>query len=239
MTRSCERKRERFLTLYETGRLCGYRSRTIGLRVGNGEGGELAFGQALAHLRHCRSCQSEHGVDASALRARFDARVAVFLPGPVVARDGWSSPERVWASFERLWRGVQRWRAPQAGVRERVVEGTVGGGVGLGVKVAGGIAGVALLAGGAAGVVGSTAGGHERLEHRPATVVRTTPAVQEARVRARAGRHAAPARVRPSRRLPRPSEQRTPGGFSYLGVPEQRAPAAPVVKQRGGGPFGP
>jgi hypothetical protein len=204
-----------------------------------GEGGELAFGQALAHLRHCRACRSEHGVDAGALRARFDVRVAVFLPGPVLARASWSSPERVWASFERLWRGVQRWRAPQAGMRERVIEGTVGGGVGLGVKVAGGIAGVALLAGGAVGVVGSTAGGRERVERRPAAVVRTATGVRGARVGALAGRHAAPARVRPSRRLPRPSEQRTPGGFSYLGVPEQRAPTAPVVRQRGGGPFGP
>ena len=29
LTRTCERKRTRFLTLYETGRLCGYRSQTI------------------------------------------------------------------------------------------------------------------------------------------------------------------------------------------------------------------
>jgi RNA polymerase sigma factor (sigma-70 family) len=91
LTRACERKRERFLALYETGRLCGYRSRTIALLVGGRDAGELAYGQALVHLRHCRVCQTAHGLNAEGLRARFDGQAAVFLPVPAVGRDGLAS----------------------------------------------------------------------------------------------------------------------------------------------------
>jgi RNA polymerase sigma factor (sigma-70 family) len=246
LTRACERKRERFLALYETGRLCGYRSRTIGLLVAGGDAGELAYGQAVAHLRHCGICQARHGVNVEGLRSRFDRRVGVFLPGPAVVVGGaGSAGERVWAGCERVWRGVRGWWGHSGGgggVRERVVEAAAGGGVGVGVKVAGGLAAVAVLAGGAVGVVGSGARGRERVLRRPAAVVRGVPGVREARlgrVETRSDGRAAAVRTRRSPRLPRVSEQRTAGGFSYLGVPARRRVAAPVVSQRGGGPFSP
>lgn len=237
LTRACERKRERFLALYETGRLCGYRSRTIGLLVGGGDAGELAFGQAVAHLRHCRECQGAHGVDVAGLRAAFDSRVAVFLPGPVVGGGSWGIGERVYGVVERFWRGVRGLWAPQAGVRERVVEVAAGGGVGVGAKVVGGVAAVALLAGGAVGVVGSSARGRARVEGR-AGVVRVVAPVARGSVRRRGV--AGPAvKAHGLRRLPGAGEQRTAGGFSYLGVPTRGAGSTPVVRQRGGSPFSP
>jgi DNA-directed RNA polymerase specialized sigma24 family protein len=80
LTRACECKRARFLSLYSTGRLCGYRSATIGSLLAGRIDGELAVGKALAHLRHCRTCQARHHTDAAGLRAAFDARVLSVLP---------------------------------------------------------------------------------------------------------------------------------------------------------------
>jgi DNA-directed RNA polymerase specialized sigma24 family protein len=51
--RSCERKRERFQLLYDTGRLCGYRAQTI-LALQNGEvTSEVLAERAFAHLESC------------------------------------------------------------------------------------------------------------------------------------------------------------------------------------------
>jgi DNA-directed RNA polymerase specialized sigma24 family protein len=82
LTRTCERKRSRFLTLYETGRLCGCRSQTIGSLLSGKEDSERAVGQALTHLRHCQACQIRHKTDAASLR---DARALAVLPLPAYA----------------------------------------------------------------------------------------------------------------------------------------------------------
>lgn len=234
-TRACERKRARFLTLYSPGRLCGYRSQTIGALLAGAERSELAVGQALAHLRHCRECCAQHRTDAAGLRAAFDSRVLGVLPAPIFLSTHASLLDPLHAAPLRIARFLQRAWAPQAGARERVVE--VVAGTGAGAKLAAGVVGVALLAGGAIGAVSSPARHHGARQHshsRPHVVVTTARPSSVAP-------HGSPA-PRPQHRLPRPSQQHTPGGFSYLGVPTSPAPhraAAPVVKQHGGGPFGP
>ena len=82
--RACERKRGRFLTLYTTGRLCGYRSRTIGAVLRGDEPSDTAQRQALAHLRHCRSCQAKHKTDAARLRTAFERGALALLPAPTL-----------------------------------------------------------------------------------------------------------------------------------------------------------
>lgn len=80
--RACERKRERFQLLYDTGRLCGYRANTIhALLNGEDTSEELAQG-AIAHLTGCVPCQREHETNASRLRAHFRGQAVALLPSP-------------------------------------------------------------------------------------------------------------------------------------------------------------
>ena len=89
-TRSCERKREHFQLLYDTGRLCGYRAATIhALQAGENTSEELAS-RAFAHLESCASCRTEHQTNARRLRHRFQGQAAILLPMPAfVHRLGW------------------------------------------------------------------------------------------------------------------------------------------------------
>lgn len=239
VTRACERKRARFLSLYSTGRLCGYRSATIGGLLAGRLRGELALDRAVAHLRHCRDCRVRHRTDVDGLRAAFDARVLSVLPlapGLVEARG--SLLEQTHAVLLRVGRFFQRGAGSPGGGRERVFEVVAGGGAGA--KVAVGLVGVALLAGGAVGVGVGTRGERDHGVARPAAKALAPRVVPSVRVVVRA----APRAVRPaphSHRLPSPSQQHTPGGFSYLGVPSPpaRRASAPIVHQHGGGPFGP
>lgn len=128
-TRVCERKRERFLALYSTGRLCGYRSHTIGRLLSGQQADELTRAQALAHLRHCRACQAQHRTSGERLRSMFDARALALLPIPP------SLPHAPAGLFDRLGellaralRATQRISTPQAGVRERAIEAAAGTG---------------------------------------------------------------------------------------------------------------
>jgi hypothetical protein len=235
LTRTCERKRTRFLTLYSTGRLCGYRSQTIGSLLSGQERGELAVDQAIAHLRHCHACQVHHKTDAPSLRAAFDARVLSVLPLPCLYTDSHASLlDHLQAAASRVARFFQRVSAPQAGVRERALE--VAAGTSAGVKLAAGLASVLLLAGGAVdAATGSHRTGHHGRRHpvalRSHVLLPRTPVPRQPTPR-RASTH----------RLPRPSEQHMPGGFSYLGAsspPRSRPAAVPAVTQHGGGPFGP
>jgi DNA-directed RNA polymerase specialized sigma24 family protein len=57
--RFCEYERQRFLTIYEAGRLCGYRSRAIDTVLSGRRTNELARDQARVHLSYCRSCQAK------------------------------------------------------------------------------------------------------------------------------------------------------------------------------------
>jgi DNA-directed RNA polymerase specialized sigma24 family protein len=158
VTRACERKRARFLSLYSTGRLCGYRSATIGGLLAGRVRGKLAFDRALAHLRHCQTCRLKHRTDAAGLRAAFDARaLSVLPPLPVLVQSHASLLEQLHAAAARVARLLQRsGPAPQGGVRERAFEVVAGGGVGT--KLIVGFASVALLAGGAAVGAGSGPG---------------------------------------------------------------------------------
>ncbi len=142
LTRACERKRSRFITLYETGRLCGYRSQTIRALLSGKDDSERAVSQALAHLRHCHTCQIRHKTDAASLRAAFDAHVLSVLPFPVYANLHASLLDQCQAAIARVARFFQRIWTPQAGVRERTLEVVAGTSAG---------AGVVLLAGGRLG----------------------------------------------------------------------------------------
>jgi DNA-directed RNA polymerase specialized sigma24 family protein len=240
VTRACERKRARFLSLYSTGRLCGYRSATIESLLAGRERGELALGKALAHLRHCRACRTQHRTDVDGLRAAFDARVLSVLPPlPVFLEVHDSFLEPLRSLFARVARSFQRWvgSGSPGGGRERALEVVAGGG---GAKVAVGFLGIALLAGSAVGVGGASPAVKHRSARQPAPALRVVHVSFPA---ARGVARTAPRPVRfprPSRQLPLPRQQHTPGGFSYLGVvPSSRPTSAPAVHQHGGGPFGP
>jgi DNA-directed RNA polymerase specialized sigma24 family protein len=231
LTRACERKRERFLTLYTTGRLCGYRSQTISALQTGAERGALALDQAVAHLRHCRKCQVQHRIDATTLRARFDAQTLGVLPAPALVGKHTSLLDRLHASLSRIFRLLHREPAPPSGLRERAVEALAGSGATA--KLAAGVISAVLLAGGALHAA------HPATHHRAHLVSRHAIFVPAPRHRHPA---APPKRsTQLSHKLPSPSQQHTPGGFSYLGVPARprTTPSAPVVKQHGGGPFWP
>lgn len=128
LTRVVERKRERFITLYESGRLCGYRSRTIDELLSGQEDCELAVHQALAHLRHCSECQREHHITGHELRARFDRGALVFLPTPLLTHH-LSLLERVAVVLQKPIRLFERLSTGNGTVREHAAEGVAGGAV--------------------------------------------------------------------------------------------------------------
>ena len=253
-TRACERKRQRFLTLYSTGRLCGYRSRTIGSVLSGAQRSELAVSQALAHLRYCRACRAEHHTSAPRLREAFDQRVLSVLPAPVLvaggsllAGNGASSVvEHAQRIAGRALRTLHRTSGTPSGGRERIVEAVAG--TSAAGKIAAGALSIAVLAGGAVGVTRAIEHDHMRRPHRAALLTPTTGSRTIANV--------APTSTRKGRRRHhkqpealRDLHQRVPGDFAYLGVPSRPAtppapatrarPRVPVVTQRGGGPFGP
>ncbi|HEX8714759.1 MAG TPA: sigma-70 family RNA polymerase sigma factor, partial [Solirubrobacteraceae bacterium] len=134
-TRSVERKRERFQVLYDTGRLCGYRSAAIrSLQSGHATTEELAE-RAFAHLDSCPHCRAQHKTNAQRLRNRFQGQAAALLPMPALAQHlGWlarvDARLRTW--LERLLPGGAP--AGPGGAREGAIALIAGGG--LGAKVA-------------------------------------------------------------------------------------------------------
>ncbi len=88
--RACEAKRARFQLLYDTGRLCGFRSQTIAaMRAGEPVGDDLAQ-RAFAHLEGCAHCRTEHRTNARRLRRTFQGQAAALLPIPAIAGHlGW------------------------------------------------------------------------------------------------------------------------------------------------------
>jgi RNA polymerase sigma factor (sigma-70 family) len=245
VTRSCERKRERFQVLYEAGRLCGFRAQTIrALQSGRVTSEELAQG-AIAHVEGCARCRAEHRTSAQRLRASFRGQAVALLPAPGLAgRVGWLARVGL-----RLAGWQQRVSAEGAGfgggaVRERAAALLAGGGVGA--KVAAGVLTVATITAGTIGV------GHvlERSSPRPVRhpAAATVPVIAgpsadvQSAVRvsgvvlARASAEAsatspvhedatttgvehAPATSEPAG-APGPVAGREPGGFAYLGVPK-------------------
>jgi RNA polymerase sigma factor (sigma-70 family) len=263
-SRVCERKRERFQLLYDTGRLCGFRAATIqALQAGQATSEHLAR-QAFAHLEGCSHCRAEHKTNARRLRRTFQGQAAALLPIPALAgRLGWL------ARLDLRVRTVQQRLLPDGaslgtgGVRERAAVLLAGGGVAG--KVAAGVATVAVIAG---GTIGATHVLDRPLaHHRGSRSVLAAPIPQRTGIAARvlpspaplagarrqppysAGRQRRSGSEHPLPRAHAAGEQngaarREPGGFAYLGVPTGTAPAgtgegAHAAVAGGGGPFTP
>jgi RNA polymerase sigma factor (sigma-70 family) len=238
-SRACERKRERFQLLYDTGRLCGYRSQTIlAMQAGASVTDELAQ-RAYAHLHACSSCRAEHKTNARRLQRSFQGQAAALLPIPLLAgRLSWLTRIELRARSLAV-RVLPQAPAPGTGVvRERALALLASGGATA--KLAAGVATVAVIAGG-------TIGATHALEHPPSqphrAVHRHASSVAQpsnaARVANAASATDAQANLQVSEQRPvvrsRPvhsqatsasGEQREPGGFSYLGVPSTGPPPA-------------
>jgi len=257
-SRVCERKRERFQLLYDTGRLCGFRSETIrALQAGQETSEELAQ-RAFAHLEGCAHCRAEHKTNARRLRRTFQGQAAALLPIPLLAgRLGWL------ARLDLRARALQQRLAGHAvppgggGVRERAVALLAGSGAAA--KVAAGVATVAVIAGGTIGATRVLDQPRTR-HHADAQLALGAPAPRTPRIVQRQAlatvaapaKHGGPSRPArgSSRRAAPPTPavntggQREPGGFAYLGVPSGTPPPAGEATARtaathGGGPFSP
>jgi DNA-directed RNA polymerase specialized sigma24 family protein len=248
LTRTCERKRKRFLTLYLTGRLCGYRSRTISnLLTGALSGNqELALEQALAHLKHCRACKAEHQITSQELRNSFDRRALALLP-PLLIRTHMGLLDRAEVLIERSLRVLQHSTLSRAaGARERLAA-TIAG-TGTAAKIGAGIVSVAVLAGGTLSVSHALRHSQQPHTHRPIVLRPSVPPgaqritlpvglagpppgpLASSHSNARQDTHSAfgPGQAvpyRPNRPHHRVVErQHEPPGFAYLGVPTRDAP---------------
>ncbi len=231
-TRACEQKRNRFLALYSSGRLCGYRSHTIGKLLAGEQSGELAVAQALAHLRHCRVCRHQHHTDSARLRSMFDALALALLPIPTLPHTQMGLLERLGELAGRPFRAAHRLSVPPTGMRERVIEAAAASGATA--KIAAGAIGVVMLAG---TTISAThvfdQHQHKHHGHRSA-IIRPTYAVTRIPVRQ------PPRAVKPHAARYQPDTQHVRGAFGYLGVPSApKRSQTPIVMQRGGGPFGP
>ncbi|HYM55448.1 MAG TPA: hypothetical protein VES97_08805 [Solirubrobacteraceae bacterium] len=259
-SRACERKRERFQLLYDTGRLCGFRSATIhALQSGEATSEELAE-RAFAHLESCAHCRAEHKTNARRLRRSFQGEAAALLPPVLVGHLGWLARARM--LLHRFSPdGVP---AGPGSVRERAVALLAGGGAAT--KVAAGVATVAVIAGGTIGAThvldrdGSARHRHPALRHAAAPTqgastipspLTSTPIFGQATHRAshviHGRRSSAPGRVIADGRragTSRSATQREPGGFAYLGVPTatpatSTSEPAHTASHTSGGPFSP
>jgi RNA polymerase sigma factor (sigma-70 family) len=234
-SRAVERKRERFQLLYDTGRLCGFRSATIrALQSGQATTEERAE-RAFAHLDSCTLCRAEHKTNAQRLRDRFQGQAAAMLPMPAFANHlGWVSRARGWV--ERLLPGTPP--VGPGGVRDGAVALIAGGGVGA--KVAAAVATVVVIAGSTTASVVIDQARHAK--HRPHHAARASTQRQVAVTPARPSRgliiHGSAAASAPVSEHPRigasrasaptasPGKRREPGGFAYLGVPGGHASKA-------------
>ena len=125
--RVCERKRERFQLLYDTGRLCGYRAQTIrALQAGESTSEELAA-RAFAHLDSCVHCRLQHKTNAKRLRRSFRDQAAALLPPVALGHLGWLSRLGVRARLLAHRLGIDTAPLGQGGVRERAVVVLAGG----------------------------------------------------------------------------------------------------------------
>jgi RNA polymerase sigma factor (sigma-70 family) len=237
-SRAVERKRERFQLLYDTGRLCGYRSATIrALQIGQATTEELAE-RAFAHLEGCAHCRAEHKTNARRLRSRFQGQAAALLPMPAFASHfGWITRARGWV--ERLLPGAPP--VGPGGVRDGAIAVIAGGGVGA--KVAATVATVVVIAGSTtAGVVidqGSSGHHHSHRArasaHRQAALAPARPS-PEPIVRASAAAStpiSEPTRTSSSRdraRAASSGKRSEPGGFAYLGVPSSHSSTAATAR---------
>jgi RNA polymerase sigma factor (sigma-70 family) len=241
-SRAVERKRERFQLLYDTGRLCGFRSTTIlALQAGQATPVELAE-RAFAHLDRCVHCRAEHQTNAGRLRQRFQGQATALLPMPaLVGHLGWLT--RLDARLRTgLYRVLPNGAPIGSGdVRERAVALLAGAGVTA--KAAATVATVAVIAGGATATVVSDHGGHprraphrslparQRAEVAPSPMSRApiiAPTVTSVVASARTGSIVRDIGAGSTG----PREQREPGGFAYLGLPRSRSTFTSTVSAR-------
>ncbi len=266
--RACDRKRERFQLLYDTGRLCGYRAQTIhALQNGESTSEELAE-RAFAHLESCAHCRLEHKTNATRLRRSFRDQAAALLPPVFIGNLDRFTRLGVRARLLAHRLGIDSAPTGQGSVRERTVALLAGGGVGA--KVAVGVITVGVIAGGAVAthVLEQSPAPHARhvapsaiaapRAAPPAGAPLSAPPPAALSTSAHRSVHTS-GRTRQRRAsahrtlgathqvaTARASEQREPGGFAYLGVPTTTSqPSAPAhvasasEDQSGGGPFGP
>jgi len=256
---SCERKRERFQLLHDSGRLCGYRAHTIKqLLAGQAESEQLVQ-LASAHLEGCSRCRAEYKTNAKRLRRAFEEQAAALLPPGMFSLAGRT---RIGVHARLVQRIRPDWLTiGQGGARERAVALLAGGGASA--KLAAGIATVAVIAGG-------TITATHALEHHPraarhpatqranrpvedtdpaipaaapATLPHSSPRVVVARRRSAPGHVVTIAHAASTATSANRSE---PGGFAYLGVPAGKPAAAPAqpaaqtaTATHTGGPFSP
>jgi len=238
--RACERKRQRFQLLHDTGRLCGYRSHTIqALLAGEGASEELAQ-RAFAHLEGCAHCRAEHKTNARRLRRSFQEQAAALLPIPALAgHAGWLTrlDLRTRELHQRL---LPFGSAPgTGGIRERAITMVVSGGAAA--KIAAGAATVAVLAGGTIGATHALETSR-KASHRSASQRRPGESAPKrggiaAPVLSSATTSTSVTTVPGARGTPRPQGDsaqrrsaagpREPGGFAFLGVPST-APKVPA-----------
>jgi RNA polymerase sigma factor (sigma-70 family) len=257
---SCERKRERFQTLHDRGRLCGYRATTIKALLDGQATSEELVALAAAHLQACARCRADHNMNARRLRLAFDKRAAALLPPVAIGRLGWLT--RVSVHARALTQRGPHWlTVARGGARERAATLLAGGGASA--KLAAGIVTAAVVAG--ATVTATHALGHHeqhapRRHAAPSTLVRASrPAnyAQPARPAATAAAsHVYRAPVVQRRRShghvvatahlaakKAAGNAREPGGFAYLGVPTHTTttppPPPPPAVAQSGGPFSP
>jgi hypothetical protein len=157
LKRAVEKKRERFVTLYETGRLCGYRSHTIGALLSGEQSSDMAWRQAIAHLRHCRDCQKQHHVTGKEMRTRFDERTLAVLPVPALLLTHVTLLDHLHGLLARPLQLFERFSSSNGAVRERLLESAAA--TGATAKVAGVVVSAAVFAGGVAADV------HHELQH--------------------------------------------------------------------------
>jgi hypothetical protein len=77
-------------TLYDTGRLCGFRAATIQALQGGELTDEELARRAFAHLDGCGHCRAEHKTNAKRLGRTFKDQLAGLLPVPaLIGRLAW------------------------------------------------------------------------------------------------------------------------------------------------------
>ncbi len=233
--RGCERKRERFQLLHDTGRLCGFRSHTIqALLSGEGASERLARA-AFAHVEHCAQCRTEHKTNARRLRRSFQEQAAALVPIPALAAHmDWLS--RLGLRARTLHQRLLPYGAPPGtgAIRERTIAIVASGGVAAKMAAAG--ATVVVIAGGALGATHELAAQHRaprdlgRVASRPhARSQSVSPSTSAAVVPTSTPRASTSTPLRSvSKRSSSTSghavTRRETGGFGFLGVPSS-APA--------------
>jgi RNA polymerase sigma factor (sigma-70 family) len=252
--RSSELKAARFQLLYTSGRLCGYRARTIqALKARQADSEELA-GQAVAHLRHCARCRAEHRTNARQLARSFREQALALMPLPFLVTHRW---------LGALTLRARAVRAHALGghvvVRARLAAGrfapSVGNSVG-GVRLSLRVAAVAAVAAGTVSATHTLAQPHTPAAHRPVVAHRSSVQIAVERAEGPYSSSQAQVAVRPAHAKGRRTEPRAPGQVVALprpaAVPLREVAPAPVSvplaaaarkraepAQIGGGPFSP